>query len=102
MTVVRLRSRKTFYLISSWVIILIGIGLFFYFMTHKMPEDNNKNFIERLKEFWEGSSPNKKLALIGMAAALIAGIVFLILGNSTYFLYSAVCVAVLHLLTRNA
>lgn len=42
MTVVRLRSRKTFYLISSWVIILIGIGLFFYFMTHKMPEDNNE------------------------------------------------------------
>lgn len=66
-----------------------------------MSEDNNKKFIDRLKEFWESASPNRKLAVSGIAAALLAGIVFLILGNTTYFFYSTVCVVILYVLFRN-
>lgn len=66
-----------------------------------MPEDNNKKFMDRVKEFWKNASPNKKLASSGIVAALLAGIVFLILGNTTYFFYSTVCVAVLYVLSKN-
>lgn len=69
MTVLRLRRRQTFYLISSWIIIFIGIGLFFYFMNNPKPKDNNE-FIMAFSVGYAGATILATYKVIGKDQAL--------------------------------
>ncbi len=44
MTIIRMRKKQHLYFISSWVVILIGLVVFWYFMNHEVP-DKNKEYI---------------------------------------------------------
>lgn len=45
MTVIRMRRKQNIYFISSWVVILIGLVVFWYFMNHEVPEKNKEYII---------------------------------------------------------
>lgn len=62
--------------------------------------DKNNTFIENLKEKFKALPQSKQLFVVGMALCLLAGIVFLVLGNASYFFYSAVGVVLLYVLFR--
>lgn len=57
--------------------------------------------MNKIKKFWENASNNQKYIVIGMVVALVVGIVFLALGNQTYFFYSSVAIVGLYVLFRN-
>ncbi len=64
---------------------------------------NNKNsLINNLKSKFLNLPQDKKLFVIGMALCLLVGLVFLILGNTTYFFYSSVGIVVLYVLFRSS
>ena len=44
MTVIKLRRKQNAYFYSSWLVILIGLTVFWYFMNHEVP-DKNKEYI---------------------------------------------------------
>lgn len=68
-----------------------------------MSEDNNNNnqtLIEKVKELYKTASLNKKLVALAMIISLLAGIVFLILGNSSNFFYSSICFVAFYILLK--
>ena len=62
--------------------------------------DQNNNSNESLIKKFKALPQVKQLFVIGMLLCLLIGIVFLFMGNTSYFFYSSVGVVVLYVLFR--